>query len=177
VAVGRDDGQGGSTLVAYIVGEPGREPAADILRERLASSLPDYMVPGAFVTLADLPLNENGKVDRAALPDPLRTRPALESPYHAPSTPIERALCGIWAEALALDEVGVDDGFLDLGGDSLKAAAVISRVSQRLGVYIEWEFFPANRTVAEMALEVAARGVIGYGDDEGDPEWEDHEGL
>jgi amino acid adenylation domain-containing protein len=177
VVAGRGGGQGGAKLVAYIVAEPGREPAADVLRKHLARSLPDHMVPGAFVMLAELPLNENGKVDRGALPDPPRTRPVLENPYRAPSTPVETMLCRIWAEVLVLDEVGVDDGFLDLGGDSLKAAAVISRVSQHLGVYIEWEFFPANRTVADMALEVAARGISYCGDDTGAPAWEDYERL
>jgi amino acid adenylation domain-containing protein len=154
VTVARDDGQAGGRLVAYVVPEPGREVTASNLRRHLARSLPDYMVPEGFVVLSRLPLTESGKVDRNALPEPPRARPALDNPYRTPSTPVETALAKMWAEILGLDQVGVDDDFLDLGGHSLKAAQLVARVRGVLGVAVPLEPLLAASTVARMAVVV-----------------------
>src|SRR5439155_11478479 len=98
------------------------------LRRLLGGQLPDYMVPSRFVLLDRLPLTATGKVDRRALPAPDGTRPALETPFVAPRTAVEAQVAGIWAEVLGVEQVGVQDNFLELGGDSVSATRVIARV-------------------------------------------------
>src|SRR6185436_5239169 len=89
------------------------------LRAALARTLPDFMVPSAFVALEVLPVTANGKLDRARLPAPTSARPELAQPYRAPSGEREVAICRVFAELLGVDQVGVLDGFFDLGGNSL----------------------------------------------------------
>jgi hypothetical protein len=91
------------------------------------------MVPAAFVTLDALPLLPNGKVDLGALPDPGSTRPDLDQEYVAPRNPLERYLVDRWTDVLALDDIGIHDGFFAIGGTSLKAAVLANRLTQDLG--------------------------------------------
>jgi acyl carrier protein len=137
VVVALSDQSGDKRLVAYIVMDeaPGRdgEDAVAGLRSALRQSLPDYMVPSHFMVLEGLPLNANGKVDRKALPTPAGTAFSAQS-YVAPQTPIEEAVAQIWCEVLGLDRVGVTDDFFDLGGHSLQATRVVSRIEDLLGV-------------------------------------------
>ncbi len=98
------------------------------LRRWLGERLPAYMVPAAFVFLDGFPLNPNGKVNRRALPEPEGLRPELEEEYAAPRDALETILAGIWAEGLGLDRVGMRDGFVALGGNSLLATQLVSRV-------------------------------------------------
>jgi acyl carrier protein len=130
VVVGWEDTPGSKRLIAYIVIVPAGPhiPTVTELRPILADKLPDYMVPSTFITLDALSLAATGKVDSRAPPPPDRIRPALETPFAAPRTPVEEKLAQIWAGVLGLDRVGVHDSFLDLGGDSLLATQVISRV-------------------------------------------------
>ncbi|WP_345025680.1 AMP-binding enzyme, partial [Actinomadura keratinilytica] len=130
VVVARTDAAGDTTLVAYVVPAPGRtaEPAA--LRAFAGETLPDYMVPSAVVVLDELPLTPNGKLDRAALPAPdLAASPESRAPRDAR----EEILCGIVADVLGVERVGIDDDFFDLGGDSLKATRVAARARAALG--------------------------------------------
>ena len=128
--VGNSNGAAHDRLVAYIVAFEKPFPATSILRRAAGQKLPAHMVPSDFVFLESLPLTPNGKVDRLALPAPDRSRPELEVAYAAPRSDIETLLAKIWAEVLAIDRVGIDDNFFDLGGDSLVASRVISRVIQ-----------------------------------------------
>ncbi|SER23878.1 non-ribosomal peptide synthetase [Actinokineospora terrae] len=125
VVVVREDRPGDRRLVAYLTGTA--EP--DAVRRGLSATLPDYMLPVAFVRLESLPYSFTGKLDRSALPAPdyeqVRGRAAR--------SPQEQILCGLFAEVLGLPEVGVDDGFFDLGGHSLLATRLISRVRTVLG--------------------------------------------
>ncbi len=162
VVVAREDVPGdptaplrtGQRLVAYLV--PNRQPAPTVseLRRLLAERLPDYMIPSAFVTLDALPLAPNGKVDRQRLPAPGRARPELEAAYVAPRTHLEEVLARIWREVLNLDQIGIHDNFLELGGSSLQATQVISRVLKAFRVELSLRSLFRAPTVAEMALSV-----------------------
>ncbi len=154
--VAHPDQMGIQRLVAYVVpiNPESSQPAA--LRQALATRLPDYMVPSAFVTLDALPLLPTGKVNRLALPPPDRQRPRMAVAYVGPSTPFETAIAAIWSDVLELDTIGVHDPFLDLGGNSLQAMRIAARVQEEFGVEIHLAELFAAATVAEMALVVAA---------------------
>ncbi|MFQ5853285.1 MAG: AMP-binding protein, partial [Candidatus Binatia bacterium] len=151
VVVGREDKPGDQCLVAYIVPTGRPAPTISALRRALAEKLPDYMIPSALVMLDVLPLTPTGKVDRRALPAPGRTRPELESTFVAPRTPVEETLVGIWAEVVGVDQVGIQDNFFDLGGHSLAATRVISRVIKTFKVELPIKSLFESPTVADMA--------------------------
>jgi amino acid adenylation domain-containing protein len=132
----REDAPGDRRLVAYLVADPERTPTTQELREHLKSRLPDYMIPSAFVMLDALPLTRNGKLDRQALPSPEDTRVGLSEDYVAPRTKLERSLAGVWQEILGVERVGLRDNFFDLGGDSLRAALLINRLTEWLGDFV-----------------------------------------
>jgi acyl-CoA synthetase (AMP-forming)/AMP-acid ligase II len=134
VVLVREDEPGDRRLVAYRVWTSPPGVAAGELRAYLAKRLPEYMVPAVFVALEALPLNRNGKVDRAALPAPEGRRLDLAEDYLAPRTPVEEIVAGIFAQVLGLDHVSVGDGFFDLGGHSLRATQVVSRIREALHV-------------------------------------------
>ncbi|GGT07948.1 amino acid adenylation domain-containing protein [Nonomuraea spiralis] len=122
--------QGDRRLVAYVV-PAGDAPDPAALRAHVKTSLPDYMVPTAFVVLDALPLTANGKVDRAALPDP-DTEPG--SAYRAPLNPRQEVLCTVFAEVFGVERVGIDDSIFDLDVQSLLAMRLVSRIRAALGV-------------------------------------------
>nr|QEO74607.1 AMP-dependent synthetase and ligase [uncultured bacterium] len=128
----RADGAGTTRLVGYVV-PADRDIDPSALRTRLAARLPDYMVPSAVLVLDELPLTPNGKIDRRALPDPDFTGLVSED---GPRTPQEEILCGLLAEVLRLDRVGVHDNFFELGGHSLLATRLVSRIRGVLGMEV-----------------------------------------
>ncbi len=161
VVAGREEPGGGQRLVGYVVPEAGDAPSVPAIRGHLAAALPDYMVPTAFVVLAELPQTATGKIDRRALPPPARVRPDLGAPPVAPRGPLEAMLAEIWADALGLDAVGIHDGFLDLGGDSLRANQIVSRVLTRLALPLEPSALFLARTIADMAATILVAGLDG----------------
>ncbi|WP_237546667.1 non-ribosomal peptide synthetase, partial [Streptomyces sp. SID161] len=141
---------GRKRLAAHLVAAGTAEvpPAAD-LRAHLAAGLPDYMVPAAFVTVPELPLTANGKVDRRRLPAPDWSAGG-EAAHRAPRTATEHVLAGIWAELLGVARVGVDDNFFMLGGDSILSIQVVSR-ARAAGLTLTPRDLFRHPTVAELA--------------------------
>jgi amino acid adenylation domain-containing protein len=158
VVVAQDDALGDKQLVAYVIPDRKQEVAAGALRDFLRTRLPEYMVPGTFVLLDALPLSPNGKLDRHALPAPDRARPELESPPLAPRSPTEEVVAGIWTEVLGLEGIGVSDNFFDLGGHSLKATQVVSRVRDAFQVELPVHSVFASPTVAGLAKVIEQVG-------------------
>jgi amino acid adenylation domain-containing protein/non-ribosomal peptide synthase protein (TIGR01720 family) len=163
VVVVRSDGSDGSDqsdrslgdrrLVAYVVGEATAEELRQSLRERL----PDYMVPAAFVRLAALPLNANGKVDRKALsaPEAAPEQPGSRAGHVAPRTREEELLATVWAQVLRLPRVGVNDNFFELGGDSILSVQIVARARQAGLLFTTRQLFE-HQTVAGLARHATA---------------------
>ena len=155
------DGHGDQRLVAYVVPVPGRTVTFDEIRHALARTLPAYMLPASVVSLPALPLLPTGKVDRRALPVPGAARPAPAAGDAAPRDPTERALVEIWQEVLEVERVGVDERFLDLGGDSLRAFKVLARAVEAFEVDLSMADLFRTETVAQMAELIRRRRADG----------------
>ncbi|MEU3624601.1 non-ribosomal peptide synthetase [Amycolatopsis coloradensis] len=144
-------------LVAYVVGDA--DPAR--LRTALTGVLPGHLVPAAFVALDRLPLTRHGKLDRRALPDPEQTS---STPYVAPRDERERLVTDIWSEVLGVEQVGADDDFFDLGGDSLRGIRVVARLRDALGADVPARLVFTAPTPAKLAARLpsatASRAVI-----------------
>ena len=151
--VARDDG-GERRLVAYVVPAPGAGVGREALIAALRRSLPDYMVPATFVTLAALPLTISGKVDRAALPAPDATNTLRDGDVVAPRTDVETELAAILSSLLGVDEVSVQDNFFMLGGHSLLGTQLIARVRDVFGVELSLRTLFDAPTIADLAAEI-----------------------
>jgi amino acid adenylation domain-containing protein len=161
------DADGEKQLVAYVAinSEPG--VGDDELREYLAEKLPDYMMPSAFVLMDELPLTTNGKVDRSRLPE-LGEWNANRQEYVAPSTPIEELVCNVFADVLRLQKVGASENFFQLGGHSLSATRVVSRVREAIGPIVSLRDLFEASTPALLARRIErAQQVL---DDSGAPD-------
>jgi amino acid adenylation domain-containing protein/non-ribosomal peptide synthase protein (TIGR01720 family) len=145
-------------LVAYIIPRSGSGLSLTELRSYLKQSLPEFMVPGAFVELDAFPLTPNGKVDRAALPSPDDQRMATEEAYVAPRTAAEKMLADIWCTLLNVARVGVNDNFFELGGDSILSIQIIARAALA-GLRLTPKQLFQHQTIAELAA-VAGSEVI-----------------
>jgi amino acid adenylation domain-containing protein len=147
------DATGDVRLVAYWV-PAGEAPDEDELRRHVARTLPEHMVPSAFVVLDALPLSPNGKVDRRALPAP-ETGAAPSREFVAPRDATETALAEIWREVLGVERVGVHDNFFELGGHSLKATQTMTRVEERFGFEVPLRAIFELPTVGRLAERIA----------------------
>ncbi|MCK9397696.1 MAG: thioester reductase domain-containing protein, partial [Methylobacter sp.] len=148
VVLVRENQPGNKQLVAYVVG--GDQLTADMLRENLIASLPDYMLPGVVVFLQRMPLTANGKIDRKALPEPDITV-TERNRYVAPVTETEKALAAIWGEILGIERVGRHDDFFGLGGHSLLATQLPVAVQKQFNIQLPLKSFFEMPTVAAQA--------------------------
>ena len=162
VVIVREDIPGDKRLAAYVVPQ-GEPPTAEVLRQHLARTLPDYMLPTYYITLPALPLTPNGKVNRFALPAPDMSRPDMSSRYRAPETDLQAQLVTIWQSVIGLEQVGIDDNFFELGGHSLAAIKIIAWVQDELQARLSVETIFKAPTIAQMAeavkVAVAAGGT------------------
>ncbi|MGD2353496.1 non-ribosomal peptide synthetase DhbF [Bacillus subtilis] len=145
----REDQPGDKRLAAYVVADAAIDTAE--LRRYMGASLPDYMVPSAFVEMDELPLTPNGKLDRKALPAPDFSTSVSD---RAPRTPQEEILCDLFAEVLGLARVGIDDSFFELGGHSLLAARLMSRIREVMGAELGIAKLFDEPTVAGLAAHL-----------------------
>ncbi|HED33651.1 MAG TPA: amino acid adenylation domain-containing protein [Gammaproteobacteria bacterium] len=127
------------------------------LRKHLDNQLPSYMLPSAFIIMDKFPLSPNGKLNRKALPEPDNLRPELEESYLAPRNDLETVLSDIWSECLHIEQVGVNDGFIALGGNSLTATQVVSRIRDLFQVELPISY-GFNATLDELAQQLEGAG-------------------
>jgi amino acid adenylation domain-containing protein len=166
VAMVAGDPRGHRRLVGYVVPREPAGPGAQEVRAFLAGKLPEAMVPSELVFLPELPLTPNGKVDRRALPAP--GEPAVQGRQEsaAPRTPLERRVGTLWGEVLGLREVGLHDDFLRLGGNSLLAIRLYTRLRKELGVELPMRTLLRSGTVAKLAEAVATQRAEGMMEEE-----------
>jgi len=168
VVILREDRPGDKRLVAYYTGRESMNSTA--LMQSLRTTLPDYMVPSTFVRLENFPLTPNAKLDRKALPQPGSKRPLLAKDFIAPQTASEKQLAGLWRELLQLEEVGIDDSFFELGGDSLAVVRMVRQYHTHFGQEIPpvkvfqyptiamlAEFLDKNESKSDFLLEAEDR--------------------
>src|ERR1043165_7932107 len=149
----REDKPGEPRLAAYVTAaKSGAEPDSEELRNYLKQRVPEYMVPASIMVLGQLPLSPNGKLDRRQLPAPEPARRVQQ--YVAPRTELEEELVKIWQEVLSLNRVGVEDNFFDLGGHSLVATQMVSRVRARCKVELSLQSIFQHPTIASLAIHV-----------------------
>jgi acyl carrier protein len=157
VVVALDRPNGDKYLTAYLVpyGQP--EPTVTDINDHLRTRLPDYMIPSVYMFLESLPVT-NGKLDRKALPKPKSHRPELGTAYLLPQNEVERKLVEIWETVLDVRPIGIQDKFFDLGGHSLAATRVVSRVIERFQLEISLQLLLESPTVADMARIITEHG-------------------
>jgi amino acid adenylation domain-containing protein len=151
--IGRSSGAQ-TTLVAYLVAADEGELALCDLREFLAGMLPHFMIPSIFVRIPALPLTANGKLDRAALPPPSPANTLRDTPYRAPSNPVEQRLAQLVAEFLGVEDMGIDDNFFYLGGHSLLGTQLVLRTRDIFGVELALRDFFEAPTIAGLAQRI-----------------------
>jgi amino acid adenylation domain-containing protein len=156
VVVDRKDASGDTRLIAYIVPEEGVEPTSLELLTFLQEKLPSYMFPSAFITIKEIPLTPNGKVDRRALPVPEQVEVATGAGFIAPRTEMEQLVAEIWRETLGITQVGAESNFFDLGGHSLLATRVMNRIRERCGVELPLRVLFEFPTVVSLAAKLDA---------------------
>jgi thioesterase domain-containing protein/acyl carrier protein len=175
VVLAKDGASGDKRLIAYVVPVVSNEDASLVaqdeseaaivarhaliegLRQHLGRTLQDYMVPAAFVLLDSLPLTPNGKIDRKALPEPDAAQ--QQAAYVAPRNDLEQQLCAVWQEVLGLERVGITDNFFQLGGHSLMAVQLMSRIRQASGVEIPLRTLFVAPTVEMLAASISAESA------------------
>ncbi|ARU60371.1 hypothetical protein CBW65_04300 [Tumebacillus avium] len=151
VAFKRPDGY---RLAAYYVLRDGERTTAEALRAYLGERLPEYMVPWRFLELENMPTTISGKIDRKQLPDPGDDRPDLQTDFIEPSTAVEQQIAVVWQEILGIEKVGAGDSFFHLGGHSLHATRIISRINREFETRLPLRVFFEEPTIGGLAKRV-----------------------
>ncbi|KAA0021586.1 amino acid adenylation domain-containing protein [Antrihabitans cavernicola] len=157
VTIGHTSDIGAVSLVSYVVGPKGNSLDTDELTAFVSDALPRHMVPASIIVLDEVPLTPVGKLDRKALPEPVF---ASAAEFRAPRTPIEQTIADVFAEVLGVDQVGIDDSFFALGGDSIVSIQVVSRAKARGVVFTPRDVFE-HRTVAGLAAVAESGDAAG----------------
>lgn len=144
-----------SRLIAYIEPDIQNVPSIQSIQSSLLEKLPEYMLPSRYIFLNQLPINASGKIDRLALPEPGSDRPDLDTPYAKPGNSMEKELAAIWSEVLGIEEIGIDDDFVQLGGDSLAAAQIFMMAEE----FVNLKFPPAILINSPTIRQLAAKMV------------------
>uniref|UniRef100_UPI0032163CAE amino acid adenylation domain-containing protein n=1 Tax=Clostridium sp. TaxID=1506 RepID=UPI0032163CAE len=152
VVVAKENKDGEKYICAYVVTEKALEELN--LKSYLKETLPEYMVPSYFVRLEKMPITTNGKLDRRALPEP-NLDTAL-SEYEAPRNEVEETLSKIWSEVLCVDKVGINDNFFDIGGHSLKATMLMSKIHKELNKEVPLKELFKSPTIKELSKYIAS---------------------
>ena len=143
-------------LIAYVVAQSESIPTSNELRRWLLNKLPEYMVPAAVIEVDSFPLTPSGKVNRRALQAISIDRPGLEQSYEPPRSRVEKQLVQIWSEILKLERIGIHDSFFDLGGHSLTATQVVTRVCSAFAIDLTLREFFQLPTIANLAEIIEA---------------------
>ena len=154
VVIDREDIPGQKYLAAYYIPAEGKQPQISAVQSYLKEQLPDYMVPAVFIALEKFPLTSSGKINRKALPVPDESYLASSAEYIEARNQTEALLVGIWREVLKRETVGVTDNFFDLGGHSLMATQVASRIREAFGVELPLQHIFETPTIGELALKI-----------------------
>ena len=154
LVVAREDAGSERRLVAYVVPNHESQLASADLRRFLGNELPNYMVPAVFVQIEKLPLTQNGKLDRAALPAPNAENTLRDEEFIAPRTPIEKRMAAMLSSLLGLEQVGITDNFFMLGGHSLLGTQLISQIRGAFGVELALRTLFDAPTIEELSLEI-----------------------
>ncbi len=158
--IAREDGAGEKCLVAYYIADAIIQPGA--LRTHLLANLPEHMVPAAYVRLDRMPLTNNGKLDRKALPAPDSSSYAVDG-YEAPVGPVEEKLAGIWAEVLGFGQISRNASFFDLGGHSLLAVKMLTLIEAEFGLSLNLASVFSAPSIAALGLLLKQGGSSGSG--------------
>ncbi len=154
VVLMREDTSGDKRLVAYLVADASMKSKIEDIREKLKEKLPEFMIPAAFIIMDAFPLTPSGKVNRKALPKPEQSDLDLAASITAPRTPEEELMAGIWSDILHTDKIGVHNSFFDLGGHSLMATQVISRIRDAFEVELPLRSLFEKPTIALLVDEI-----------------------
>ncbi len=160
IVIGRTDMSDQKELAAYIIHETTQPPTPKELRAYLANTLPDYMIPTAYIPLDTLPITPTGKIDRTALPCPQKPEPETRENLIPPQTPKQTILAEIWSTVLGIETIGIHDNFFDLGGHSLLAIQLVEHIHNSGQTITVAQLFQ-NPTIAEMANILGTRNVEG----------------
>jgi len=149
VVIARDDKNENKFLCAYVVSE--NELKIDEIKKELSKDLPSYMIPVYFIQLDRIPINPNGKVDKKALPDPLKIIDTKKTEYVKPENEIEKKLFNIWQELIGTDNFGIDDNFFSIGGNSIKSAIMQAKIQKEFNMDISLRDIFANPTIIDLS--------------------------
>jgi len=156
VVIAKEASNGDKKLVAYIVLRDGEQGSGQQLRRYAKERMPEYMVPAQVVFMTAFPQTPNKKIDRKALPAPEAGANENEAEFETPATVVERAVAGVWTELLGVQRIGRADNFFDLGGNSLSATQVVSRLREFFGVSLSLASVFDAPTIVEMAALLIA---------------------